>query len=136
MRYHLLDKIDAPDPLAQLFNQYLKGLSTLAIMAEPSYVTMAEVRTRYAKTGKRKDRRHLKGSARRFFELSVLRNTLHELHDHVLKAIALLEDFFTTYEGNLTRYAIEHRLRSIAEYGSDEDNDWEPDGTDEQGQPR
>lgn len=135
MRYNLLQKIDATDPLAVLFNQYLKGLSTLAIMAEPSYVTMAEVRTRYTKTGKAKDRNYLRHSARRFFELTVLRNSLHDLHRHVLDAIALLEDFFATYQGELTRYAIENRLRVIGEHGSDEDDDWYRDNEADEAEP-
>ncbi len=124
MRYDLLQKIAATDPLALLFNQYLKGLSTLAIMAEPSYVTMAEVHTLYTKGGKARDRNHLRHSTRRFFELTVLRNSLHDLHRHVLDAINLLESFFAQYEGDLTRYAIENRLRVIDEYGSEDESDW------------
>ncbi|MGI4867823.1 MAG: hypothetical protein ACRYFZ_28155 [Janthinobacterium lividum] len=124
MRYDLLKKIDAADPLAQLFNQYLKGLSTLAIMAEPSYVTMNEVRTLYTKGGKAKDRNHLRHSATRYFELTVLRNSLHDLHHHVIDAIGLLESFFTQYEGDLTRYAIENRMHNIDEYGSEDESDW------------
>lgn len=124
MRYDLLQKIAATDPLAALFNQYLKGLSTLAVLAEPSYVTMAEVRTRYANTAEPKDLEDLKHSTRRFFELTVLRNSLHALHGYVLEAIAVLESFFAEYQGDLTRYAVENRLRLIEEYGSDEESDW------------
>lgn len=124
MRYDLLKKIDATDSLAQLFNQYLKSLSTLAIMAEPSYVTMSEVRTLYTKGGKAKDRNHLRHSATRYFELTVLRNSLHDLHQYVIEAIGLLESFFTQYEGDLTRYAIENRMRIIDEYGSEDESDW------------
>lgn len=124
MRYDLLKKIDAADPLACLFNEYLKGLSTLAIMSEPCYVTMAEVRALLLKTGKARDRNHLRHSARRYFELTVLRNSLHDIHQHVVESIALLERFFADYGGDLQRYAIENRLRLIDEYGSDEESDW------------
>jgi hypothetical protein len=125
MRYDLLKQLDATDPLAHLFNQYFKGLSTLAIMAEPSYNTMAEVRTLYTKGGKAKHRNHLRHSARRYYELTVLRNSLHDIHHHVGEAILLLERFFADYEGDLLRYAIERRLKSIREHGSDDESDWQ-----------
>lgn len=124
MRYNLLQKIEATDPLARLFNDYLKGLSTLAIMSEPSYVTMAELRALFLRTGKARDRNYLRHSARRYFELTVLRNSLHDIHRHVLETIALLEGFFTDYNGDLQRYAIENRLALIKEYGSDDERDW------------
>lgn len=124
MRYNLLQKIDATDPLAHLFNDYLKGLSTLAIMSEPSYVTMAKLCALFLKTGKARDRNHLRHSARRHFELTVLRNSLHDIHRHVRETIALLEGFFTDYDGDLQRYAVKNRLTLIAEYGSDEESDW------------
>ncbi|MVN78936.1 hypothetical protein GO988_21615 [Hymenobacter sp. HMF4947] len=124
MRYDLLKRLDATDPLAQLFNSYLQGLSTLAIMAEPSYNTMAEVSTLYSGSGPAKHRNHLRHSARRYYELTVLRNSLHDIHRHVVEAIALLEGFFAAYDGDLLRYAIERRFKSIDEYGSDDESDW------------
>jgi hypothetical protein len=124
MRYDLLKDIAATDPLARLFNDYLKGLSTTAIVTNPTYTTMAEVRTLYDKTGKAKDRNHLRHCAQRHYELTVVRNTLHDLHSHVLGAITELEDFFAQYRGNLFQYALDNRVATLKEYGSDDDSDW------------
>ncbi|RZK97956.1 MAG: hypothetical protein EOO62_27225 [Hymenobacter sp.] len=55
---------------------------------------MAEMRAYYTGADKACARKH---SATRFFELTVLRNSLHDIHRHVLEAITLLETFFATY---------------------------------------
>jgi hypothetical protein len=65
--------------------------------------------------------------------LQVLSNSLTDLHQNIHWAIKNLTTFFTEYEGDLQRYAIENRLKVIDEFGSDDETDWQEDGVDEEG---
>lgn len=131
-KYIGLSKIDATDPLAHLFNAYFHELHTLALTCEPGYVTMREVRRGFYEGSKRK--RNITEDALRHYSLCVLYGSLEAIHSHVIGAIDVLEKFFAEYEGNLTRFAIDNRRRSINEYGSDEPTDWREDGFDAEGQ--
>lgn len=119
----ILKNIEGTDKLAQLFNAYLKGLSTPSIMCDPCYTTMAEVRGLRDGTLKKKHARMLKHSVKNFHNLTVLSNSLHHIHDHVLKAIAELEGFFDTYIDNLLDYAADKRVKSLMENGSNSDEE-------------
>ncbi|MBW3128854.1 hypothetical protein [Hymenobacter profundi] len=137
MFYDILRPIKADDPLAQLFNRYQQGLSTIEIVFTPRE-TMRECREAF-ETDKRKptSKHSMARQAKVFYELTVLGNALRGIHRSVVGAVALLEDFFTTYQGDLQRYAIENRLASLEKYGSDEDDDWQETGElDEEGNPQ
>ena len=123
-RFIGLSKIPATDPLAQLFNAYFKELNTLALTAEPSYLTMAELRQGFY-GGTRKQKKEITQDAIRHYGLMVLFNSLEAIHGHVLGAIEVLETFFAQYEGNLTLFAIKNRLQMIEKYGG-EDDDYTP----------
>lgn len=132
-RFQLMNKIAGTDKLAELFNAYLKGLDTMMMMAEPSYVTMAEVRAHTITKPKTKEAKNYQHCAKRYYELLVLRFSLENIHEYVLRAIASLEGFYATYDDNLLAYALDNRLKTINEYGSDDEADWEEDGLDEDG---
>jgi hypothetical protein len=130
MRYRVLEPIQADDALARLFNTYIRGLSTYEIVTIPRE-TMREYQQEM--------QQELKAEAvdtpsaiidrsLRYYELVVLRNSLHGLHRSVVRALGTLQNFFTTYEGDLKRFAIENRMRSLQEYGDGEDDDWEWNG--------
>jgi hypothetical protein len=127
-----LRKIEADDNLAQLFNAYMKGLSTLEIMSEPTYETMRGVYESFR--GSRREKNRMAQEARRFYELHVLGGALRGIHWNVLGAIKKLEEFFSAYGGNLTQYAIEKRMKSLEEDGGGDESDWRPCGLDEQGE--
>ena len=120
MRPDTLVPIAATDPLAQLFNQYLKGLSCTDSLFTPR-LSMRECRRRF-QAGKPSPtaRRPMTEYARVFYELTVLHQSLHDLHACVAGAVTLLEDFFTTYQGDLHRYATENRRASLQRYQSPE----------------
>lgn len=126
-----LSKIDATDPLAQLFNAYFHELHTLALTCEPEYVTMREVRQGFYEGKKKK--RSITDDAVRHYSLCVLFGSLEAIHGHVVGAIDVLEKFFAEHNGNLAAFAIANRLRLIDEYSSDDETDWREDGLDEQG---
>ncbi|MBT9395332.1 hypothetical protein KLP40_19350 [Hymenobacter sp. NST-14] len=130
MRYRILEPLQADDTLAQLFNTYLRGLSTYEIVTVPRE-TMRE----YQQEMKQElaveavdTPSSLIDRSLRYYELVVLRNSLHGLHRSVVQALGTLNGFFTTYEGDLTRFAIENRIRSLQEYGDGEDDDWQWSG--------
>ena len=129
MRFRTLEKIKAEDNLARLFNAYIKGLSTINIFSTP-HETMRECRHAFAreKRGRGKAKDSIRDSAQRFYELTIVGNALLGIHRSVIEGIALLQNFFTTYGEDLQRYAIERRIASINEFGSDEDSDWEWNG--------
>jgi hypothetical protein len=127
-----LRKIKAEDNLAQLFNRYMKGLSTLEIMSEPTYVTMREVYEGFR--GSRRQKNKMAQEARRFYELHVLSGSLRGIHHSVLGAIKTLEEFFGKYNGDLMQYAIQKRIESLDEHGGGDDSDWRRDGVDEEGE--
>lgn len=133
-RFKMLNQLAPVDNLALLFNDYMKGLDTLALMADPCYTTMAEVREYTITKPNTKAAKAYRHGAKRHYELLILGWSLESIHDNVAKAIALLEGFYTTYDENLLAYAIENRVKIIDEYGSDDQTDWQEDGLDEQGQ--
>lgn len=125
MRFRTLEKIKAEDNLARLFNAYIKGLSTINIFSTP-HETMRECRQAFSreKRGRGKSEDSIRDSAQRFYELTIVGNALLGIHSSVTEGIQLLQDFFTTYDGDLKRYAIERRIKIIDEYGSDDPTDW------------
>ncbi|MGI4871369.1 MAG: hypothetical protein ACRYFX_09340 [Janthinobacterium lividum] len=135
MRHDLLQSLPGEDALAQLFNQYLKGLSTLIIISEPTYSTMAEVRQYTVTAPKTKYARNHRHCANRYYEMTILRSSLEHIHANVLAAIDTLEGFFTTYGEDLRAYAIDNRQRSIDEYGSDDETDWYRDNEEDESEP-
>lgn len=131
--YDLMQKLEGYDALAELFNQYLNGLSTIMIMSEPTYNTMAELREHTETKPKTKIAKNFRYCAQRYYELIILRNSLVSIHRHTLAALEMLDGFYKTYDDNLLAFAISNRLKSIEEYGSDDEADWEEDGLDEEG---
>lgn len=129
MRYHIFEPIAATDKLAHLFNAYARGLSTYEIITLPRE-TMHEYRR--LMTGELDQQADASfpiiDRSVRYYELTVLNNTLHGLHRHVVQALGILENFFTAYEGELTRFAIENRISVLEEDGGGEDDDWIWDG--------
>ncbi|MDF7810930.1 hypothetical protein [Hymenobacter sp. YC55] len=134
MRHRILEPINATDNLALLFNAYLRGLSTFDLVTVPRE-TMAECNAAFQREAQGDKPKHsITDQARRYYEMTVLCNSLHSVHRQVVGALALLENFLKTYQADLTKYAIEKRLKTIDEWGSDDETDWEPDGFDEEGQ--
>jgi hypothetical protein len=133
MRHDILPRINSEDQLAGLFNAYLEGLSTLEIVFTPRE-TMRECRQAFERNKPKESSKHtMAKQAQVFYELTVVGNSLQGIHQSVVGAVALLQDFFTTYGGDLHRYAVANRLADLQEYGSEDDSDWyRDDESDEQ----
>lgn len=144
MRYFTLKHIKAEDNLALILNAYMKALSTLDQITVPRE-TMGEYMRLLNERSSPQSRKIPSSEActqlfdwrgPRFFMLQVLSNSLNDWHKNINWAIKALNKFFEDYDGDLTRYASEKRLKVIEEYGSDDESDWEEDGIDEQGKKR
>ena len=145
MRYFTLEKIAAEDNLALVLNTYMKALSMFdqTVIPRESMNTYMQLLNERSTPQRRKTpsseecERLFDWRSPRFFMLQVLSNSLHDWHKNINWAIKDLTAFFDQYpDGDLTRYAIQCRLKVIDEYGSDDESDWEQDGLDEQGEPK
>jgi hypothetical protein len=129
MRFTTLEPIKADTPLANLFNAYMHGLSTLEIFSTPRE-SMHECRIAFAKEARGEvPTISIVGQAQRYYELTVLSNALSSLYWHVERAAELLAGFYTQHGGDLTTYAKANRRHHLNEYGGGEDADWHHTGT-------
>jgi hypothetical protein len=129
MRFVILEKIKADTPLAQLFNAYMDGLSTLEIFSTPRE-SMHECRIAFAKEARGKvPTLSIVGQAKRYYELTVLSNALGSLYWCIEQAAELLASFYAEHGGDLTAYAVANRRYMLTEYGDGEDADWHHNGT-------
>lgn len=124
MRVFILEKIKADTPLADLFNAYLSGLSTLDIMCAPRE-SMRACRVAFAEEERGEvPALSIVGQAQRYYELTVLSNALNGLYWHVEQAAELLDSFYTEHGGDLSAYAQANRRQLLNEFGGGEDDDW------------
>jgi len=140
MRHFIIEKIKAEDNLATLFNAYLDRLSYLEISVMPTG-SMNDFRRLFtdAPAGlskqEKKQAKHLLAFIPEFYRLQIVSNSLSELHQKATGAIEVLTAFFDEHGGDLMRYAIENRLKSIDENGSDEESDWYRDNEADESEP-
>ncbi|MES2734307.1 MAG: hypothetical protein V4714_21345 [Bacteroidota bacterium] len=122
MRYFLFEKIQSEDNLALLLNAYAEGLSMMESLSMPRESMREYKRSWELEIG---DALHPASRIERYYELSILSNSLQGVHRSVTGAIALLTTFFSEFEADLQHYAITNRTRVIEEYGSDDPTDWD-----------
>lgn len=129
MRHFILEKIKADTPLAELFNAYMAGLSTLEIFSTPRE-SMHTCRIAFATEARgATPRLSIVGQAQRYYELTVLSNALGSLYWCIEQAAELLASFYTEHGGDLTAYAVANRRYILTEYGDGEAADWHHNGT-------
>ncbi|MGI4872103.1 MAG: hypothetical protein ACRYFX_13105 [Janthinobacterium lividum] len=132
MRYFTLESIKAEDNLALILNAYLKSLNTLDQLSVPRETMgqyMRLLRERSKPNPSEESNQCFDWRGPRFFMLQVLSNSFNDWHKNIGWAIKALTEFFEQYDGDLTRYAIENRMRVLEEYGSDDDADYNEDGS-------
>lgn len=129
MRFTVLEHIKAETPLAELFNAYLSGLTTLAICCTPRE-SMHDCRAAFEAEarGEALDLSIVE-QAQRYYELTVLSKALGSLYGCIAKAHELLTEFYGDYGGDLLAYAQANRHHTLNEYGGGEDTDWHYTGT-------
>ncbi len=129
MRHFILEKIKADTPLAQLFNAYLAGLSTLEIFSTPRE-SMRACRVAFATEAKgATPALSIVQQAQRYYELTVLSNALSSLYWCIEQAAELLTEFVTEHGSDLHAYAVANRRQTLLDYGGGADDDWQWDGT-------
>lgn len=114
--------------LGHLFNAYAARLSGLEVQAVPGETLREYHRLTVGplKNLSKPDRakaRGIKAAQDRLYVLALLDNTLHDTHNCVLAACNILSDLFNLYDGDLHRFAVQERLKQIAQFvpGDDED---------------
>lgn len=123
-----LEKIDASTPLAELFNAYLAGLSTLSMCYTPRE-SMRDCRVAFAAEAKgAMPEFSIATRAQYYYELIVLSNSLNSLHWCVEQALELLSSFYTEHGGDLIAYAVANRREVLTGCGGGEDADWQWNG--------
>ncbi|MBO2009200.1 hypothetical protein [Hymenobacter negativus] len=110
--------------LAHLFNGYMDRLHSLEVAAYPQEtlgefhrLTVAPSDWRIKRSPADREKAEvLRAAQEQFYLLSVVNSSLHDLHLCVVGACNALGEFFTSFDGDLHRYAVENRLRRIAEF--------------------
>ncbi|WP_210116279.1 hypothetical protein [Hymenobacter fodinae] len=132
-----MNRIEAEDNLAKLFNAYMGKLHTIETVVTPMYsmgeyislmkqATQPEQTTEFEQT--------FNYCMPRFYHMVILGEALRGIHNDVTSALGCLIQLLDTCEGDLKRYAIEKRMASLEEFGGGEDDDWAEDGLDEAGE--
>lgn len=120
LRTTVLIKIEADDNLSKLFNMYMSKLFTIDIMSFP----MDNMRdTMLNKNG---DKIY---NALSYYELTTLRNSLHSIHNCIIKSIELINNYEKEFKFNWKDYATTTRFNFLNENGSEDDNDYNSDGS-------
>lgn len=127
MRYHILNPIESYDQLGILFNAYMRSLRSLEIIAVPRE-TMREYGQLLAQDTAAGTQEAAE-QALRFYRLQVLVNALTGLYQCVERAGLTLFEVLDHYEGDFQAYAVAQRFEHIELYGSDDEADWNEDGT-------
>ncbi|AMJ67196.1 hypothetical protein [Hymenobacter sp. PAMC 26628] len=127
MRIHVLTPIEGYGTLASLFNDYMRGLAGLQFVAVPRQ-TVAQMTALVAQDAAA-GTQHAAEQALPFYSLQVLDNALTDLHRCVQLAGLELCDFFKIYRGNFFDFAVGQRQELLEIHGSDDDGDWNEDGS-------
>ena len=111
-----MEPIDSELPLAKAFNRIISDLELLRIMTTPrifSDSTDNEAPFRMQN-----------------YYLTVLwERWLHGVFNRLVEWVNTISTYFDEYNGSWEYYALSQRLEFIKEYGSDDEDDYNPDGT-------
>ena len=122
-----LPRLKSKTKLAAVLNAYMKGLSTVDIMTQP-YDCMAECRKSFTGQASKKECKSARHKSTEYYQLVALGISLRHYEWAAVGALEELDKLFGCYGGDTDLFAVENRLRCIAEYGSDDDTDWVQDG--------
>ena len=112
----IMRPIDSQQPLAKAFNKVISKVSTLRIMTAPRIFADA------------------KGEEASFkmvyyYQTMLWEKWMHEVVARLNEWVNIIDEYFDEFEGNWRYYALAKRLDFLKEYGSDEDDDYNEDGT-------
>ena len=111
-----LEPIESDLPLAKAFNRIISKISLLRIMSLPR--TFSDATGEFAAI-----------NMQTYYETVLWEKWLHGVFKRLEEWANIINEFFDEYEGSWEYYALSKRLDFINEYGSDEEEDYNPDGT-------
>lgn len=103
-------------PLAKAFNRVISKTTLFRIMSLPR--TFSDATGEFAAI-----------NMQTYYETVLWEKWLHGVFKRLEEWTNIINEYFDEYSGSWEYYALSKRLDFINEYGSDEDEDYEPDGT-------
>ena len=113
---HMIQHIEGEQPLAIVFNKVISKITTLRIMTRPRIFD------------------DIKGENAAFkmmsyYQILLWEKWLHEVVQRLQEWITTIDEYFDEFNGSWEYYALSKRLEFIDEFGTDDDEDYNPDGS-------
>ena len=112
----LIQPIDSDLPLAKAFNKIISKVQTLRIITMPR--TFDDVKCKEAAF-----------KITNYYQTVLWEIWLHEVVKRLQEWTAIIDEYFDEFDGSWEYYALSKRLESIKEYGSDDEEDYNSDGS-------
>ena len=113
---YMIKQIESEQPLAIAFNKVISKITTLWIMTRPRIFddTKGEEATFKMIT---------------YYQILLWEKWLHEVVQRLQEWITTIDEYFDEFNGSWEYYALSKRLEFIDEFGSDDEEDYNPDGS-------
>jgi len=113
---HMIQSIESEQHLAIAFNKVISKITTLWIMTRPRIFD------------------DTKGEEAAFkmityYQILLWEKWLHEVVQRLQEWITTIDEYFDEFNGSWEYYALSKRLEFIDEFGTDDDEDYNPDGS-------
>ena len=113
---HMIQHIEGEQPLAIVFNKVISKITTLRIMTRPRIFD------------------DIKGENAAFkmmsyYQILLWEKWLHEVVRRLQEWTATIDEYFNEFNGSWEYYALFKRLEFIDEFGTDDDEDYDSDGS-------
>lgn len=112
----LMKPIESKMPLARAFNRIVSKIQMLRIMSFPRTFEDAKGEIAVFKM-------------QSFYDTILWEKWLHGVLDRLEEWITTIHEYFDEFSGSWEYYALSKRLDYIHEFGSDDEDDYNPDGT-------
>lgn len=111
-----VEPIESEMPLAKAFNRVISKITLFRIMSLPR--TFSDATGEFAAI-----------NMQTYYETVLWEKWLHGVFKRLEEWADIINEYFDEYAGSWEYYALSKRLDAINEYGSDDDEDYNPDGT-------
>ena len=114
--YDMIKPIESKQPLAITFNKVISKITTLWIISRPR--TFEDIKGEEATF-----------KITTFYQIVLWEKWLHEIVLRLQEWTTIINEFFNDFNGSWKYYALSKRLDYIDEFGTDADEDLNPDGS-------
>lgn len=113
---HMIQHIDGEQPLAIVFNKVISKITTLWIMTRPRIFDDAKGEDAAFKM-------------MTYYKIMLWKKWLHEVVKRLQEWTVTIDEYFDEFNGSWEYYALSKRLEFIDEFGTDDEEDFNPDGS-------